>query len=477
MNEQIDLLHRVLQNSEAEYEQLTRDLHIQADGDQRLNELVEEIESLYKSIYDHYRDLRVLSPAYRDAVEHSSMTPPLHEVQTNMLDERTLLLMYLVGKEGGYVLLLTARDAELVALKVSDANASIVGVDAGGLTSDRVDAILLGQNGLLAQLARAEHRADVNAVLRVLADVLLPTGYQQSIVDQRYDRIVIIPSGALGYLPFEALVLNEFDPPTYLLDVAPPIHYVPSLAVWEQLLEREGLSSSPVVLTVGNPAYGQGGINRHDRAETRMLRHRAQLSGLPYSGLESRWLEESFGQIGVQTNRLTGQQATEANIRRHVTGKQIVHLACHGFADEDVGNLFGSLAVSMGADRNAGPMDDGYLTLAEIYDLDLRGCELAILSACQTNYGPREHGEGVWTLSRGFLVAGAQRVVASNWFVDDRATARLIGNYCAGLAEMMAGDRPVDYGSALVAAKRAIRNTDRWALPYYWASMSLIGLP
>ena len=55
--------------------------------------------------------------------------------------------------------------------------------------------------------------------------------------------------------------------------------------------------------------------------------------------------------------------------------------------------------------------DDGFLTLAEIYQLDLRRCELAILSACETNFGPQQQGEGVWAISRGFLVAGSRRQV------------------------------------------------------------------
>jgi CHAT domain-containing protein len=83
------------------------------------------------------------------------------------------------------------------------------------------------------------------------------------------------------------------------------------------------------------------------------------------------------------------------------------------------------LALTPGAE-DTNPADDGFLTVAEIYQLDLKECELAILSACDTNCGPQQRGEGVWALSRGFLVAGSRRVVASNWLVDDGAAASLI---------------------------------------------------
>ena len=63
--------------------------------------------------------------------------------------------------------------------------------------------------------------------------------------------------------------------------------------------------------------------------------------------------------------------------------------------------------------------------------MNLKGCELAILSACDTNFGPEQRGEGVWALSRGFLVAGSRRVVASNWLVDDEAAASLVATSAA----------------------------------------------
>jgi CHAT domain-containing protein len=112
--------------------------------------------------------------------------------------------------------------------------------------------------------------------------------------------------------------------------------------------------------------------------------------------------------------------------------------------------------------------------MPEIYELNLKGCELAILSACETNYGPQQQGEGTWALSRGFLIAGARRVVASNWVVDDAAAASLIGNYAALLAAEKP-DQRLDHAHELQTAKRAIRGEERWRSPYYWSSFVLIG--
>jgi CHAT domain-containing protein len=123
----------------------------------------------------------------------------------------------------------------------------------------------------------------------------------------------------------------------------------------------------------------------------------------------------------------------------------------------------------------ADPKNDGYLTLGEIYSLDLHNCELAILSACDTNFGPRQQGEGVWALSRGFLVAGSRRVVASNWYVDDQAAASLISYFCSLLAKPLGQGETPNYSTSLHAAQRWVRQQEKWSSPCYWATFVMVG--
>jgi CHAT domain-containing protein len=162
-------------------------------------------------------------------------------------------------------------------------------------------------------------------------------------------------------------------------------------------------------------------------------------------------------------------------VRAQSAGHKVVHLACHGLVDQAHGNLFGALMFTPGPSADADPGDDGCLTLAEIYQLDMKGCELAVLSACNTNFGPEQRGEGVAALSRGFLVAGARRVVASNWLVDDEAAASLISYYCSGLAQAEKKGGPVDYAQSLHNAKRWVRQQEKWKSPYYWGTFVLVG--
>ncbi len=115
------------------------------------------------------------------------------------------------------------------------------------------------------------------------------------------------------------------------------------------------------------------------------------------------------------------------------------------------------------------------ITLPEISRLDLRGTELAILSACQTNVGPQQFGEGTTGLSRAFLIAGAKRVVAGNWLVDDEAAASQISYYGSILAGSLRKIAPTNYAAALHEAKVWAKSQKEWSHPYYWAVFTHVG--
>jgi CHAT domain-containing protein len=119
--------------------------------------------------------------------------------------------------------------------------------------------------------------------------------------------------------------------------------------------------------------------------------------------------------------------------------------------------------------------NDGFLRLNEIYELKIPACELAVLSACETNVGPSFEGEGVFALSRGFLAAGAHRVVASQWKVQDRSTAKLMGTFFQKIAVDEKAGEQIDYARALRDAKFKLRKKKSSAAPYFWAPFIIMG--
>ena len=145
---------------------------------------------------------------------------------------------------------------------------------------------------------------------------------------------------------------------------------------------------------------------------------------------------------------------------------RIVHFATHGFLNSEHPELSG-LVFSM-LDEQGKPQD-GFLRLHEIYNLKLPA-DLVVLSACQTGLGKEIKGEGLIGLTRGFMYAGAERVVASLWRVNDYPTAELMKRFYRGMLKEKL--RPV---AALRAAQLEMWKKKRFSDPYYWAAFTLQG--
>jgi CHAT domain-containing protein len=112
----------------------------------------------------------------------------------------------------------------------------------------------------------------------------------------------------------------------------------------------------------------------------------------------------------------------ETVMRPEIGRYRIVHFATHSLLDNQHPELSG-VVLSL-FDRSGHPQN-GFLRLYDIYNLRLAS-DLVVLSACQTALGGEIKGEGLIGLTRGFLYAGAPRVVATLWEIDDRTTAELM---------------------------------------------------
>ena len=488
-----------LQTEESELQSKVAGLEAQLrsadiDAQQRVK-FEADLAAAREALYDHFRAARATSPVYRTLLASNSGPLRLSQLRSRIVGADGLLLVYLIGKNGGYCISIGPKDARLSALVVDEAAAKQLRVDPGPLSAARLRAILMDATGagVVQQLADPKAALQATDRLHALWEVLLPEADRRTLLDGSTKRLVVVPDGPLALLPFEALVVSQEGEPKYLLDAGPPVLYGPSASVLHNLRQR-ALEGEPAerepVLTIGDPAYGAPPAAAAARGATKVkqpllaTQYRSaggELSRLPYSGIESQWVSMIFQKASMQSIALRGPQATEARLRTELPGRRIVHLACHGLADQAHGNFFGSLAVAPGPNSASDAADNGFLTLAEIYELDLNACELAILSACQTNYGPEQEGEGVWGLSRGFLVAGARRVVASNWLVDDEAAAHLMSYFCGNVAKTSKTTGPdkdaaqPDYAVAMQLAKREVRKKEKWRSPYYWATFVLVG--
>jgi CHAT domain-containing protein len=170
--------------------------------------------------------------------------------------------------------------------------------------------------------------------------------------------------------------------------------------------------------------------------------------------------------VGSTFKALDFDASRETVLKSELGQYRIVHFATHSLLDSEHPELSG-VVLSL-VDR-AGRPQNGFLRLYDVYNLRLNS-DLVVLSACQTALGGEIKGEGLIGLTRGFLYAGAPRVVASLWEIDDRTTAELMKRFYEGM--LTQGQRPA---AALRAAQTAMWKTKGWDAPYYWAAFTLQG--
>lgn len=248
-------------------------------------------------------------------------------------------------------------------------------------------------------------------------------------------RLTIVPHGDLHYLPFAALL----DGDRFLIEQH-ELTVTPSAAVW---------------LALG------------DRPASRPTAGLLALAPRPEALPASRDEVNAIARLSESDSRvLIGSGATVEAFRREAPSHRVIHLATYGVLNK-ANPLFSFVELAAGAN------DDGRLEVHDVFGLRLNA-ELVVLSACQTALGSGAQtdlpaGDDWVGLARAFLQAGASRVVASLWPVQDRATSLLMERF---YREYASGAAPA---TALAAAQRQLLRATSTADPFYWAAFEVVG--
>jgi CHAT domain-containing protein len=161
----------------------------------------------------------------------------------------------------------------------------------------------------------------------------------------------------------------------------------------------------------------------------------------------------------------------KANLKETTNGQlekyRIIHFAAHAIIDDENPELSG---IALSFFNQQGQAQMGVLRMHEIFELKLKS-DLVVLSACRSGLGKQVPGEGILSLTRGFMYAKVPRVIVSLWSVDDRATAELMGRFY----QKFLGRKGTAAAAALRAAQIEMAATERWHSPYYWAGFVLQG--
>jgi CHAT domain-containing protein len=175
--------------------------------------------------------------------------------------------------------------------------------------------------------------------------------------------------------------------------------------------------------------------------------------------------------FGNRARVYLGAEATEQRAKEEIPHYPLLFFYTHGVF-EPANPMYSRILLTQGPGQPAmlgqGPPEDGCLEGREIVDLGLNA-ELAVLAACETARGDIRSGEGILGLSWALFVAGCPSSVISQWKVADESTAELMVQFYTNLQAGMSK------AEALRQAQLTLRQSEKWAHPFYWSPFILVG--
>jgi len=299
------------------------------------------------------------------------------------------------------------------------------------------------------------------------------------------ELVLVCPDAALNLVSFGGL---EDHDGRYLVERY-PIHYLSSGRDVVRLADPPAAARG--LLAMGDPDYDA------DAPAPRLAHKRVALrSGVPdcddfrkvtlqpLPGTRDEIERVARGWRSGSKLVLLGREASEAAFKARAPGKRAIHLATHGYyltqscsvnrgaagraADNPL--LLSGLFLA-GANRSldhaaSDESEDGVLTALEVSALDLAGCTLVVLSACETGLGEAKDGEGVYGLRRAFQTAGARTVVSALWEVSDEDAAQFLGRLYQNEKQVL----PERIRELQLESIRSARSDDVPDHPFSWAA-------
>ncbi len=272
-----------------------------------------------------------------------------------------------------------------------------------------------------ALVTRLRSGADRHAAVAGLGDTLLGPWRQPAPVA----RVHVVPDGPLHDLPFDALDVTLPGRGRRTLIELAEVDAAPTAALlFADPGARPLAGGTTEIVAFGDP---------ETRAGPRMAPASSRGGGYPAAAplAHARREVNAIRAVFPGARVYTGAEATESRFFEQARRCAIVHVAAHGFVD-DHRPAYSGLALA--PDRESGrPASDGLVQAFEVAGATI-GAELATLSACESGAGTLRRGEGLQGLARAFQIAGARRVLASLWQVEDVETADLMATFYRGLA-------------------------------------------
>jgi CHAT domain-containing protein len=337
------------------------------------------------------------------------------------------------------------------------------------LADDRVIADQVTQVLALTRQAPTNYTFNRKQKQKQVYNKLVATLFNDtSILWHKYAKITVIADGPLNYLPMSMLSLPGKK--SSLLEQK-QITFAASLAVLAQLSQRDksdkqrsSTKHKNRILLLANPSFRAVSNNQAQVAD---LRSGFNSHELIYTKKEADSILKITGDNTVLLDR--DNASKQAFFSQPLEDFDILHFATHGLASFEAPSMGGLVFSNVHSDNNL-------LLTPEIANLSLNA-QLVVLSGCETALGRLVDGDGLQGLSRAFFDAGAKRVIASLWPVQDDATAELMGAFYQSLLNDKQSPAQALRFAKLHVKNHQLKNKQKhWQDPYYWAGFVLQGV-
>ncbi|MCB0505326.1 MAG: CHAT domain-containing protein [Cyclobacteriaceae bacterium] len=369
----------------------------------------EKYDKLKKTLEESY-------PEYY-ALKYDIKTPSVNEIGQK-LPEGATLVSYFLGDNAKrlYVFFVTSKG-----LKVEDL-----------AVTDDFDKNLTGYRNALYYKANETSKQVGLQLYHQLGLDKVPSGTEQ---------LIVVPSGRISTVPLEALLTEEDDPKSYLVNKT-PVSYLYAASLMQK---NEGVSKEEQISLFAPVDFSGLG-----------------LAYLPGTKQEVEEIGSLFEKDKERANLFVEGKASKTAVTSEMVAQSnIIHFATHGIVDE----LHPERSQICLTTKDG---SNGSLYTGEIYNLKFNA-DLVVLSACETGLGKLSKGEGIIGLTRAIIYSGARNMVVSLWSVSDASTSQLMIDFYNNL---LSGQ---EYSQALANAKRKMITNAKYGEPYYWAPFVLIG--
>ncbi len=380
----------------------------------------------WRSTYEDFvSQLEQNYPQYFN-LKYNNSIPSIKDLQST-LDDETMLISYFLEE----------KLKRLYSFQITSKKFDIKNVPQGEDFQKNVNGM---RNGIYYQASGIYLQT-----AKTLGKQLIPSQIPSNIT-----KIIIIPVGRLGAIPFEALIRDKYKSKSVDFTQIPFVgkNYSFSYEYAAALYYQESTIGQKA--SKGNLALLCAPVEFED------------LPRLPGTEKEINELKSILQKSSINSNVYTMADASESSIKStDLEQYKYLHFATHGIVDEvnpELSRIY--LAAEDGE-------EDGSLFSGEIYNIQL-SADLVTLSACETGLGKVTKGEGIIGLSRALIYAGAKNIIVSLWKVSDNSTAELMIDFY----DRIDGSQ---FSGSLREAKLELMKDPQYADPYYWAPFILIG--